>query len=309
MKPEWQPYRPDWHWRSIPQNLRFIYENPCNASPSVYVETAIPVLGEALLVLMTFGWSDIIIGYTRPKIRRGPRFSKGDKDRRARKSRDGRPRPGTKKGLPEWGNEIGKRLPGATFIQGWTDNKIGHLFWLPIDWAERGLYWWMIIDQVKEAQYEWASDIYKLACPKPSPALGFASWRSNGTGQTTRSCVPLFTGGEPAADVTAVDCNPSTGYIRFAGKRACWSVHSVTGFWHTQAGRQQDLKLHWQYLTDHDGWKTVKTETFHMEANTTVHIHGGCHFPPCRRIRTLGTDYRWGATLNDCVWFGTAEQL
>lgn len=189
-------------YRSTPQNIKFLITNPCAANPYVYFETLGPVLGKAVIELLTFGLSDVLIGYARPKIPRS-RLRFGRTIRRRLFGRDGRKRP-IRPGfeLPETGNEIGKRLPFAERVQSLTDNKIGHLLWLPVDILERGLYWWMIADITKDSIYEWASDIYKDTCPQPKflPAWatydafqtamffhGFPTWNPGEAGLSSKS--------------------------------------------------------------------------------------------------------------------------
>src|SRR5690625_2438711 len=133
-------------WKSVPQHIRFIGNNPCGAPLYMYVETALPVIGEAIVELLSFGLSDVAIGYFHPKARRGwSRHHKGERDER-RRGRDGEKRVRRGEKFPEIGNEIGKRLPGSETVRGLKVNERAWFFWLPVDMLERGLYWFMIAD-------------------------------------------------------------------------------------------------------------------------------------------------------------------
>lgn len=168
-------------WRAVPNNIRFLIENPCGASPWIYLETLLPTIGLAVIDLLSFGLSDVLIGYARPKIRRGwNRFDRGKSTTR-KGGRDGLKRSSRGFEIPEIGNEIGKHLPGSKFVQSLTDNKLGHLFWLPIDIAERGLYWWMVFDLIKDGIYNWSSEIYKAQCTMGAGGPGFISGRGVGS--------------------------------------------------------------------------------------------------------------------------------
>lgn len=178
-------------YRATPQNIRQLIQNPCGATPYVYIETALPIIGSAVLELLTFGLSDIAIGYAHPKPSRGlSRHHKGDKRERG-PGRDGRRRPRRSGGLPEMGNEIGKRLPGSRQIRGIPLNQKAWWFWLPVDLIERSLYWWMIADITKDSIYEWASDIHHKACP--SPWVHGEGWYSVHT-ETVTQLLSLWTG-------------------------------------------------------------------------------------------------------------------
>lgn len=162
----YREYKPVKGYRGIVQNLRFIAQNPCNASPFIRVAAALPALGEAFLQLMSFGLSDVLIGYAHPKPRRGwRRGSKGQEDRRG-VGRDGNKRRLRGEGFPELGNELGKRLPGSQWVRGIQTSPKVWWFWIPVDLIERGMFWWMIADIVKDTTYAWASGIHKYGCDR-----------------------------------------------------------------------------------------------------------------------------------------------
>lgn len=157
-------YRPKYDFLSQPQNIRFLRMNPCAASPYIYIETALPVAGEALLQLLTFGLSDVLIGYAHPKLNRGwRRTGKGNDDRREL-SRDGEKRRLRGKGFPEIGNELGKKLPGSAWIRAAQKSPKFAYFWVPVDIIEHGLFWFMIADIARSSIYNWSSDIFKASC-------------------------------------------------------------------------------------------------------------------------------------------------
>lgn len=123
--------------------------NPCDAPWIVYAETALPFLGEGLLVLLSFGWDDILRGYARPKGLRGPGHG--------RRKPGARPR---RRGIPELGNLIGKMIPGQSeFAKRPVSQGIKHL-WIIDGVIQRLLWWWLVIDVVSDVLYQWSTALY-----------------------------------------------------------------------------------------------------------------------------------------------------
>lgn len=177
-------YRPKNDWRSIPQNIRFLASNPCSTTPWIYVETLLEAVGDIFLDLISLDPRSIAIGYLRPKSRRGwRRFHKGAteeaelgldaEERGLLEDIAGELREGE---LPDISRAIGRHLPGARQIKALSSNKIGHMIWVPIDVAERALWYWMLFDLSKDGIYDWASDIYKAGCPATGVFEGWGQY-------------------------------------------------------------------------------------------------------------------------------------
>lgn len=151
-------------YSGIINNIGFLITNPCGATPWIYLETLIPVTGHALVEFLSFGLSDILIGYAHPKPRRGMnRYDRRDKAKRER-GRDGKMRRARKFEIPEIGNEIGKHLPGSRYVKSVQTDLLSHLIWVPVDIAERAAWWWLITDILQDGVYNWASEIFKESC-------------------------------------------------------------------------------------------------------------------------------------------------
>jgi len=123
--------------------------DPCDAPLSVYFETLRPAAGKALITLLTFGVDDVARGYFRPK---GvyPRGCLGRKKR----SRSAI-------GIPELGEEVGKKLPGAEGIKSRSFGAVEKNLWLLDGLTQRVFFWLMVADIVTDFTYDWASGIYK----------------------------------------------------------------------------------------------------------------------------------------------------
>lgn len=139
--------------------INFI-ENPCFAPWTVYVETALPAAGDALLTLLDFGFDDVVRGFARPRgLRAKPHFFRG-----GRRGRRGG-------GIPEIGELIGKAIPGQQqFSRRKVSNGVKHL-WLVDGVLQRGLWWWLVADVSVTFAYNWASAIQESA---------FCFWQNKG---------------------------------------------------------------------------------------------------------------------------------
>ena len=146
---EW-PDREIQRLNTIVQFLEF----KCQGDWVVYVETALPALGEVALVLLDFGWDDVVRGFLRPYgLRNRLKFRSGTK-RKRRKSRFE---------IPELGELIGKSLPGAKIIKGRNIGRFQRWLWTIDAVAQRVLWYWMLIDLTSEFLYDWATGIMTSA--------------------------------------------------------------------------------------------------------------------------------------------------
>lgn len=129
-------------------------EDPCRAPWTVYAECALAPLGQLGLALISFGMTDILIGATFPRAAlSGRRLGRGKGRRRQGQTR--------RVGIPEFGNVIGARIPGAKAFKGRVISSGARALWIGLGAFERSLFWWMIIDQVTEALYDWTTLVNK----------------------------------------------------------------------------------------------------------------------------------------------------
>lgn len=145
------------------------WENPCDAPWTLYAELALPAAGEAALNLLAFGLDDIVRGYFRPKgLRTGRHGRKGRKSGR----RGG--------GIPEVGEEIGKRLPGAEQARGRHVSEGVKNLWMVDGVIQRGLFYWMIADVTLDFFATWLSAVQESEVCR-TMRIGAASFEDTNT--------------------------------------------------------------------------------------------------------------------------------
>lgn len=156
-------------------------QNPCNAPWTVYFESALISAGKQIIVLLSFGLDDIIRGYFRPRgvyqARRSP-FGRRGKSR---------PRRGSI--VPEIGEMIGKRLPGAERARGRSVTQGVKNIWIIDGVLQRLLWYWLVVDVTVDFFYTWATLVQEssfcqtadqgraLRTGVSSPMLGLAGWQ------------------------------------------------------------------------------------------------------------------------------------
>lgn len=126
------------------------WSTPCDAPWYIYIETLWPAALEAFLVLITFGWDDVLRGFWRPRglgRRTGKRKGKGRGRRFPR--------------FPELGDLIGSNLPGADKVKGRKWGAGGKALWRIDTLLQRGLFYWLIADVTIDFAYNWTSLLYK----------------------------------------------------------------------------------------------------------------------------------------------------
>ncbi len=139
------------------------WSTPCQAPWYIYLETLRPAALEAFIVLITFGWADVIRGRFRPKGL-GRRSSKR-KGKWARKI----PR------FPEIGNTLGKALPFGEQIEDFVKFGTKTRFLWRIDNAmQAGLFMWLVADVAEDFVFNWTSLLYKTFWCKASSAGRFS---------------------------------------------------------------------------------------------------------------------------------------
>ncbi len=136
----------------------------CDAPWYIYLETMKPAALEAFLVLISFGWADVIRGAFRPKGL-GRRSSK-------RKGRFAKRRPQ----FPEIGNTLGKNLPFAEQMEDFVKWGYKTKFLWRIDNAmQAGLFFWLVADVAEDFAFNWTSLLYESYWCQPDPPGNF-SW-------------------------------------------------------------------------------------------------------------------------------------
>ena len=134
-------------------------EYGCFPHWTVWVDTLFPALGNMVLQLLDFGVGDILRGYFRPSNLRGvggltraPVRGRPIKQPR----RAGRiPRPA----VPEIGNSIGKKLPGAQFFANRKVTGLERYFWNVDFAAQRVLWYWLLADITEDFVVNWTTAI------------------------------------------------------------------------------------------------------------------------------------------------------
>lgn len=140
----------------------------CDAPWYIYIETMKPAALEAFIVILSFGWADVLRGFLRPKGL-GRRTSK-------RKGRWNRRIPR----FPEVGNTIGKSLPFAEQLDDFVKwgNKTRFL-WRIDNAMQAGLFFWLVADVAEDFVFNWTSLLYESYWCQPDPPGNF-SYRTVG---------------------------------------------------------------------------------------------------------------------------------
>lgn len=127
------------------------WAHPCEAPWYIYVETLWPAALEAFLVLITFGWDDILRGYWKPRGL-GRRTGK-----RKRKWARRIPR------FPELGELIGSKIPTADIVKGRKWGAGGKTLWRIDTLLQKGLFWWLVVDVTVDFAYNWTTLLYETS--------------------------------------------------------------------------------------------------------------------------------------------------
>jgi hypothetical protein len=160
------------------------------------------------LVLLDFGWDDVARGFFRPAgIRTRWKFRPGKAGQKKKRFE-----------IPELGESIGKRLPGARFFRGRRVGPFWRWFWRIDGLAQRALWYWLLADIGVDFVYNWTTGIFRHErCWRTD-----AGWFQGGPGLLSSPCngvwyqsgapVPHKSGGGPPA--------PSFPMVVPAGRRA-----------------------------------------------------------------------------------------
>lgn len=152
------PYGPAF-WRSVMEYPSELYskintiveffEIDCGSKWIVYVQTLLPVLGNTAIALIDFDFDDIVRGAIRPMGRRSRAAVLSGISGRFKFE------------IPELGEEIGVRIPGAKLIKA---NKVWgktRFLWIVDGVLQRLSFYWLLLDLAVDGFYNWALGIIK----------------------------------------------------------------------------------------------------------------------------------------------------
>jgi len=114
--------------------------------------------------------------------------------------------------IPELGEEIGKRIPGARLIKASRVMRATRFIWVLDGLIQRALYYFMIIDLLSEFLYAWSSAVLRAA-----PGCGAALYCRGGTygDSGAPGWHQLLTGGPSTVCISEPD--PGSGIGRSGG--------------------------------------------------------------------------------------------
>ena len=168
------------------------FEFYCDPSLYVYVETLLPLLGDFVLALLSFGWDDVLRGYLRPTSLRARSAIAGSIWEEIFGG-----------GIPEFGEIIGSRLPGAKLIKAnkvWQKTKA---LWVIDAAIQKVLFWWMIIDLVSDLFANWMTAVLRRA---PGECQGFWTRKGYWTDAARFDYFAPALHGEPIRDKDRLGC-------------------------------------------------------------------------------------------------------
>jgi len=135
----------------------------CEAPWYVYIETMKPAALEAFIVLISFGWADVVRGAFRPKGL-GRRTGK-------KKGKWGKYKPG----FPEVGNTLGKSLPFAEQLDDYIKWSNGFkTLWRIDNLMQAAFFMWLVADVAEDFAYNWTSPLYDSYWCQEGPPTGFS---------------------------------------------------------------------------------------------------------------------------------------
>ncbi len=136
----------------------------CDAPWYIYIETMGPAALEAFIVMLSFGWADVVRGRLRPRgLGRRSSKRKGKWSRRI-------PR------FPEIGNTLGKSIPVGEQLEDFVKwgNKTRFL-WRIDNLIQAGLFMWLIVDVAEDFVFNWTSLLYDSYWCQPDPPGAFSA--------------------------------------------------------------------------------------------------------------------------------------
>lgn len=142
------------------------WAQPCDAPWYIYVSTLKPAALNAFITLITFGWDDVARGWARPPDRHARRRS-GKKRGKGGKWRIWR--------LPEFGDAVGRHLPGSDAVKGVNWSNGLRTLWRIDSVVQRHLFYWLVADVTVDFAFEWTSLLYETRWCKESARGRFSA--------------------------------------------------------------------------------------------------------------------------------------
>ncbi len=123
----------------------------CDAPWYIYIETLKPALLAAFITFITFGWDDVARGWARPP----------DRHARRRSGKRGRKKGRGFRGIPEFGDAVGRNLPGSDAVKGANWSNGLRTLWRIDSVAQMALFWWLVADILIDFSFDWTSALYE----------------------------------------------------------------------------------------------------------------------------------------------------
>lgn len=147
-----------------------IVEFDCGGYWTLYVKTAIPALGSALLLILTPSLEEIIESYLEPKPgRRGGRRGRRG-ERRTGRNRAGQRRIFFGGGIPDVDNAIADRIPGRGYFRGRNPRPGEYIFWTGVRVGDYIAWHWLLVQASVTFATEWQSGLLESGqCKSNAP--------------------------------------------------------------------------------------------------------------------------------------------
>lgn len=158
-----------------------LWEDPCDAPWTVYIETALPAALELYISLATFGALDVVRAAAQPgRGRGGAHGRRGSRSRGRGKSRSG----GLGRiagALTSPGESLGAKIGSEAGIRGRSVSQgVSHM-WAIDGVIQRGLWAWMVADLASDFAANWTSNLYNTKfCQAKDDAVVYVE--DNGAG-------------------------------------------------------------------------------------------------------------------------------
>jgi len=158
-----------------------LFSAPCNGKWSLAVETALPAIGEGLIMLLTPDPKQILQNYLRPKgSRAGGRFI-NVLSRRPFASATQRKYRTFGGGFPDVDELIGDSLPGRRFFSGRAIGGLEKWLWTGIEFSDTVGFYWLLADVLSNGLIVWSSNLFHSPICHPNTDVA-GSWKNHGSG-------------------------------------------------------------------------------------------------------------------------------
>lgn len=146
-------------WKQTGNHIVDLWENDCDAPWHAYITTAIPAAGSSLWMLLVPQPDEILEEFLDPSDSR----KKGGRRRRGRETRRTLGRAGR---MRRWISDatntnsmIADKIPGRRIVRARRVGRTEYAFWSTLNIAERGLWYWLLMDAGQNFVAEWSSGI------------------------------------------------------------------------------------------------------------------------------------------------------